>query len=342
MHTFSHDVRPFGLVIQTTKSGFVANTSRGRARFAKHVQTLGLRSKKAMRNLGHEMHGTRVFRIQEKARLRTLQAKRRKIWGLKNVAGEAVKTLWRTGLLPAAGHGAGVSGIADSGLREFRTFAGGMAGAKPKTCLTLNLSTQPDVNFDPVFDCTDPIVVRYASFPWDGKIVPSRLYRAWCSIKGRFDNRASWAGARGPISAVWLSLLRVGWGMASPVVLRSDQGDLVDLLKFCPWDVRRFVEEGIRRWQSARILEHLPNGSQESCWRRAMRHSVLRIRDASRRGALRALWAAGVWTPVRLHSIQLRPTPECFVCRQCPGTEAHQWFVCPAVLDVPDDERPTR
>ena len=71
-----------------------------------------------------------------------------------------------------------------------------------------------------------------------------------------------------------------------------------------------------------------------------MRRSVLKIRDASRRGALRALWAAGVWTPVRLHSINLRPTPECFVCRQCPGTEAHQWFGCPAVLDVPEDERP--
>eukprot|EP00959_Pyramimonas_sp_CCMP1952_P055222 1154493-Pyramimonas_sp.AAC.1 len=113
-----------------------------------------------------------------------------------------------------------------------------MAGTKPKTCLTLYLSTQPDDNFDLVFDCTVPIVVRYAAFLWDGRIAPSRLCRARCKIKKRFDNRASRAGARGPISAVWLSLPRVGWGMVPPTVLRSDQGELVDLLQFCPWDVR--------------------------------------------------------------------------------------------------------
>eukprot|EP00959_Pyramimonas_sp_CCMP1952_P070093 1463302-Pyramimonas_sp.AAC.1 len=69
-------------------------------------------------------------------RLKNLKARRRKVCGLKHAAGEAVKSLWRTGLLPAGGHGAGVSGISDTAIRELRTFAGGMCGAKPKASLT--------------------------------------------------------------------------------------------------------------------------------------------------------------------------------------------------------------
>eukprot|EP00959_Pyramimonas_sp_CCMP1952_P279051 5834340-Pyramimonas_sp.AAC.1 len=60
-----------------------------------------------MRNLGHEMHGTRVLRVQEKLRRKNIKARRRKVWGLKHAAGEAVKSLRRAGLLPAGGHGAG-------------------------------------------------------------------------------------------------------------------------------------------------------------------------------------------------------------------------------------------
>eukprot|EP00959_Pyramimonas_sp_CCMP1952_P089823 1879681-Pyramimonas_sp.AAC.2 len=80
--------------------------------------------------------------VRKKNRLRNVLAKRRKVWGLKHAAGEAAKTLWRTGLLPAAGHGAGVSGISDTSPLKLRTFAGGLAGAKPKSCLTLCLATQ--------------------------------------------------------------------------------------------------------------------------------------------------------------------------------------------------------
>ena len=215
-----------------------------------------------------------------------------------------------------------------------------MAGAKPKSSVTCYLATQADDRFDTVFDATVPLLFRYASNIWEGLVVPSRLYRAWSSIKARIDKRASWTSTRGPIATVWVSLLRVGWTMRSPTVLVSDLGKAFDLTRTCPWDLRLFLEEGIRRWQSARILQHHPNGRQESCWRRAMRNSILAIKDASRRGALRALWSAGVWTPVRLHSINLRPTPNCFVCQQCPGTEAHQWFGCDSMLNVPRDERP--
>eukprot|EP00959_Pyramimonas_sp_CCMP1952_P321040 6718442-Pyramimonas_sp.AAC.1 len=59
--------------------------------------------------------------------------------------------------------------------------------------------------------------------------------------------------------------------MVSPTALKTDQGYVIDHLCFCPWDVRRLLEDGIRRFQSSRILMRLPDGGQESCWRRALR-----------------------------------------------------------------------
>ena len=102
--------------------------------------------------------------MQEKSRLKNLMSRKRKVWGLKHAAGEAVRSLWRTGLLPAGGHGASVSGISDTAIRELRTFAGGMCGAEPKASLTLYLATQRDDRFDPIFEASVPIVVRLASF----------------------------------------------------------------------------------------------------------------------------------------------------------------------------------
>ena len=338
VQSFCHDIAPLGLRVQANKSGFVANTCAARDTFARHISQLGFRSKHGMRNLGHEMHGVKVLRVQEKTRLRVLQAKRRKVWGLRQAQPEAVKALWRTGLLPAASHGGGVSGVSDVSLRELRTFAGGMVGAKPKSCLTTYLCTQKDDRFDPVFDASVPLVVRFATCVWEARVVPSRLARAWLAIKDRIQHTAAWKYARGPISSVWSTLLRIGWSMSGPTTLVSDEGWHIDLLRVCPQDVRVFLEQGIRRWQAARVLAHFPDNEGHTVWRRALRKSVLALRDAGRRGALRSLWAAGVWTPERLHSINLRPTPLCFVCKEQVGTEAHQWWGCDSMLECRPEE----
>ena len=61
--SFCHDVRPLGLMVQASKSGFVANTCAARDKFAKQVVQLGFSSNKHIRNLGHEMHGVKVLRV---------------------------------------------------------------------------------------------------------------------------------------------------------------------------------------------------------------------------------------------------------------------------------------
>eukprot|EP00959_Pyramimonas_sp_CCMP1952_P380775 7977955-Pyramimonas_sp.AAC.1 len=67
-----------------------------------------------MRNLGHEFHGPRVLRKVEKKRMKAVRERKHRLLMLCRAAGRKASTLWRTGLMPSAGHGAAVSGLADA------------------------------------------------------------------------------------------------------------------------------------------------------------------------------------------------------------------------------------
>ena len=102
--------------------------------------------------------------------------------------------------------------------------------------------------------------------------------------------------------------------MLSPTVLADETGRQIDLLRVCPADVKRHLEEGLQRWQSQRILAYFADSAGESCWLRAMRAAVSSIANPARRGALRALWAAACWPPVRLFAINKRGDDKWHVC----------------------------
>ena len=126
--------------------------------------------------------------------------------------------------------------------------------------------------------------------------------------------------------------------MLSPTVLADETGRQIDLLHVCPADVKRHLEEGLQRWQSQRILAYFADSAGESCWLRAMRAAVSSIANPARRGALRALWAAACWPPVRLFAINKRGDDKCFVCKNAVGTYAHHWFGCPGMLQERDEQ----
>eukprot|EP00959_Pyramimonas_sp_CCMP1952_P030805 645770-Pyramimonas_sp.AAC.1 len=60
--------------------------------------------------------GARPLRLQEKARLRELQRRRRRLHIFWQVAGRKNSVPWRAGAQPAVAHGAGVSGTNDVAL----------------------------------------------------------------------------------------------------------------------------------------------------------------------------------------------------------------------------------
>ena len=81
--------------------------------------------------------------------------------------GRKVLCLWKTGLLPSAGHGAGVSGLSDAHLSLVRAEAGRLTGARQgSSSLTLFLATQRAKEFDPIYMATCDLVCRYAATVW--------------------------------------------------------------------------------------------------------------------------------------------------------------------------------
>ena len=185
MRGFITDVKALGLVIQPSKSGFVATSTAAIRASRSAADYCSIPSQAHMRNLGHEVFSGRPLRGVEHARLNGLLKRRPEPQALRRGAPSKVGTLWRTGLLPAGAHGAGVSGLTDITLMSLRTLAGSLVGAKRSGALTSWLATQRDRCFDPAYEATIPLLIRHASVIWDD-LFPS----AHCSMRGVRSARA--------------------------------------------------------------------------------------------------------------------------------------------------------
>eukprot|EP00959_Pyramimonas_sp_CCMP1952_P392117 8216674-Pyramimonas_sp.AAC.1 len=61
-----------------------------------------------------------------------VRERKHRLFMLRRAVGRKASTLWRTGLMPSAGHGAGVPGLADAPLREMRNLAAVLNGRSDK------------------------------------------------------------------------------------------------------------------------------------------------------------------------------------------------------------------
>ena len=116
-----------------------------------------------MRNLGHELRGRKVLRTQEKRRLTATLARKQRLAMLRRAARRRAAALIAAGVAPSAGHGAGVSGLADRQLAQLRTLAVVTAGAKLGCGTAAVMVLQRRVDYDPIFEATAPLVLRLAA-----------------------------------------------------------------------------------------------------------------------------------------------------------------------------------
>eukprot|EP00959_Pyramimonas_sp_CCMP1952_P006622 138320-Pyramimonas_sp.AAC.1 len=109
---------------------------------------------------------------------------------LRRGASNRVTALWGTGLMPAAAHGATVSGVNNCELTNLRQTAAMLAGRSSKSpSLTLDLATQADAKYDPIYDATLDPARAYASFIWDQRVSLGRLQRARQKVREMCSSR---------------------------------------------------------------------------------------------------------------------------------------------------------
>ncbi|CAK0840937.1 unnamed protein product, partial [Prorocentrum cordatum] len=228
------DLEELRLPVNVSKLGPVASHARAARAFQASARRLHIKPTDWMRNMGHELAGSRALRRREHERVRHVLARRGRLRILHGAVGPKVRKLQRTGLAPAAARGAGVSGVAPQALRQLRTLAGQLAGAKPAASLTMVLALQDDARFDPLHAATLGIVGRWAAWLRDRRGQLEPVSCAWQVVSAALEARPSWAAARGPMAAVWLSLQRVGWTMPAAHAIQSDLGAQYDPLPAPP------------------------------------------------------------------------------------------------------------
>ncbi len=197
------------------------------------------------------------------------------------------------------------------------------------------------MQFDPIFDCTVAPIHELATWIWEGRGSLSRLQKAWRALEPKMSQQASWAIARGPLAAVWISLCRIGWDMAAAHLLVTDQRDTISLLHSSPSDVRQLVWQGIQRWQMRRVVAHLPEYSEGSIWHRALRQAFFSkdgVRGGQAAGALRCLWAGASWPRSRKHEKGMAQDSTCLACGEEADTNGHRWCRCNTMGDMFQDE----
>ena len=349
---FADDALTLGLVLHPKKSARVAGSTQTRLAIGRLLgarpgtlqpRAVGARGLRRfpqaghMRNLGHELHGTRVRRTVEKGRLQALRERRHRFGILRRAAGLRVSTLWRTGAMPSVAHGAGVSGLPDAPLRELRNFAAVLNGAPgtPHVGVTAYLITHRDDHYDPIYGATLDLVMRYAGWVWDGRTSPSRLRRAWDALQLRHGESLTWQHARGPLASTILTLRRIGWDLVSPHVVKDDVGQTFDLHQICPADLKVFLCQGVQRWQHERLQRHWYTNQGAPIWHRGLRHAVAGVTQPRRLEALKAHWADNLPIPPRRDMKLQRAMRPCQACGAalCQDTcWGHVFLDCPGLF----------
>ena len=86
-------------------------------------------------------------------------------------------------------------------------------------------------------------------------------------LEPKMSKCPTWTSARGPLSAVWLSLLRIGWDMRAAHPVCDDQGQVFSMLQLAPEDIRQllYLVSNDGRWDAS--LPIYPSIKDNHCGR---------------------------------------------------------------------------
>ena len=263
-----------------------------------------------------------------KKRMREARQRRTRLASLARTIGtRASKQVYMSGVLASECYGVEITGVSDGDLHRqrqgFASFCRPRAGQRSLTAL-LRLER------DPVgFRALAP-VVRYAKEVWAcfarlhiHALGWRQLREAW---QATFQRRPplAWRAVRGPLSAAYLTLQRIGWSMESFTVLCTDEGERLSLTHHSPAMVQKLLEDGLQRYWEAqaaakasvegRLCFDVVHAELQSC-----KHS------AFEKGCFKLLACGGAWTKevAVARGYQLDDV-RCDLCGLAPDTVWHR------------------
>ena len=334
----------------SAKSKFLANSKALLQSCLASFRQLGLEDKGSgadvARYLGVDYSAIKlVSGSQETRRGRQVKAKSkvRRAKMLKK-AGADMTGVWMAGPSTSVAFGAQVYGVNGSALERARKICGSVVlpGGGGRS-LTRGFRIAKREHMDPI--CHEGIAPIHAwgMEAWLRKGDLTQMKVAWRyardSLKGA---RRPWSRVRGPASAAWASLERIGWKFTSPFTMKSDRGIIYDVREVSPKRLLRRLKEAGTRWGWRRVFEGKGYGRDEAeamaarvqpSWHR---HVLYGKHDtpAEERGAVRAILDQSAWTEARCCEAGYLQFPICTWCQSTVGNMKHRLYGCPRLAVV--------
>ncbi len=168
------------------------------------------------------------------------------------------------------------------------------------------------------------------------------------SLFGSDGRTRLWANTRGPISSMHLALHRVGWKMASPVVLIDHCGDEIMLTRASPALVAKLLQAATLRAMEVSEGERMATTDPAFSGRRvAFEHVVAQLKtdrklDAADRAAYKSVVCGALMTFDKAQRMGYLVDNLCPKCRRAPDTVRHRIWRCdhPEVVAVRNSVAP--
>ena len=296
------------------------------------AESLGIELRSESTQLGVDSAAGRV--IKREKQLKRFCKARCRVGKVKSLSKQGARTsaVAKRGLTPAMSYGAMCVGVPPTLTNLARTSVsaalGGSAVGKDRTLrLWLN-------DADPLMDFTLKPIHKWARAAWDDDSCKTRMTRVWRRALSRGANKNPWKCIRGPGSALWATLSRLGWKWPAPFTFLTANGSRLDLVKTAPCTVREEAKsdletQELRKWAAARKLPGIQSPWLEPI--RAELQKQRRMKNAGQRcGAIQAFVGGDFGTQEKLW---IRGQSEKKLCqhKDCGtevGTQHHRFWRC--------------
>ena len=254
------------LEVSLKKSVVVGSRYQIALAIARTSRTGKLKGARATKLLGTPSGGGR--RRSTRALANRLSAFKRKIPRIHSLrkAGVRAQQVTRAAGTPAVTYGVEVVGMAETPLHATRAAVARAAapeGAGKNPDLVLWSLDGTGGSLDPAFDAHVLPIKFWALAVWQRWRPHYLLARALRAGQRKLaqGRGPAWSKVAGPAAAVVLSAARLGWAFDTPFRLRTDIGQVLELLADSPDYVAAAVKDAVRRWRLQRIAQFFPQSS---------------------------------------------------------------------------------
>ncbi len=281
------------------------------------------------------------------ARLNKLNIKVRRLARIRTIAGRRTPNIFMAGPLPEAVYGAAVNGLSDKEVLRVRRAAALSYSPRAKGRSLTRLLAIVGI---PTWRAEVEVVLQYAKEVWaaallghhkpsTGQLTLADISRLWHAVnplsgRGGGMKRAAWDSARGPITAMGLSLRRVGWSMTSPFVFVNADREEVPLTKVSPGMLAHMLREAVLRQHQRLLGDKLADVDPTFAARRvATEHIDARLRTdktltAQDKAAYRAVACDAVMTCSKARKLGYDIPDQCPLCGHAGDTQFHRIWKC--------------